>query len=216
VSTNLAVAELLAALTYGERMASERARAHVRFAPDERRRKEQEAVADREDLNRRLVEARLAELGTPEMATRFGPFFEAFFDHTESDGWVEAQAWHYIGDALVSDFADVMVRVVDPVTAEIVRRSLGEREAQEQFALDELAAAMAEDPAVQERVAHYARRIVGDALTQTRRALEQTTLLRELMGGEEGEKRLVLDLLERHRARLDRLGIDKVELDSAD
>ena len=210
------VAELLAALTYGEQRAAERARDHVDLAPDERRRGEQRAVAEREEMNRRLVEARLDEVGTAEMATRFAPFFDAFFDHTEPTGWVEAQAWHYIGDALVSDFADALVEVVDPVTAEIVRRSLGDRERQETFALDELTRAIDDDPRVLEGIAHYARRIVGEALTQTSRALERTHLFRDLMGGEEGEKRLVLDLLERHRARLDRLGIDKVEVDPGD
>jgi hypothetical protein len=131
-------------------------------------------------------------------------------------GWLEAQAWHYVGDALVSDFADVMVAVVDPVSAEIVRRSLGERHDQEAFALDELSSGFAEDPAAAERIAHYARRIVGEALTQTRKALAVTGMLRDLLGGEEGEKRLVLDLLERHRVRLDRLGIDRVDVDPVD
>ncbi len=210
-----AVAELLAALTYGESLAAGRARGNVGFAPDERRRKEQQGVAGREERNARLVEARLSELGSAELATRFRPFFDAFFQRTEPTDWVEAQAWHYIGDALVSDFADVMVEVVDPVSAEIVRRSLGDRQEQETFALDELTRAIDGEAGIRERVAGYARRIVGEALTQTRRALERTRVLRDLLG-EEGEKRLVLDLLERHRGRLDRLGIDRVEADLGD
>jgi hypothetical protein len=60
-------------------------------------------------------------------------------------------------------------------------------------------------------VAAYARRIVGEALTQTRRAVVATGTLRGLLGGEEGEKRALLDLLKRHRERLDRLGIEPVD-----
>jgi hypothetical protein len=72
---------------------------------------------------------------------------------------------------------------------------------------------MQDDPSQQERIAAYSRRIAGEALTQTRRALQQAARLRESLGGDEGEKRMVLDLLERHRARLDRLGIERVEID---
>ncbi|MBI4259775.1 MAG: hypothetical protein HY658_04345 [Actinobacteria bacterium] len=211
-----ALVELLAAMTYGERRAAARARDNARFAPDERRRLEQLSVAAREEQNWRLVEARLLELGSMDMATEWAPFFDAFFERTEPGDWVQAQAWHYIGDSLVSDFAEVLVGVVDPVSAEVLRRSLGDREAQEAFALDELTRAMEEDPGIREGVAHYARGIAGEALNQTRRALARTRMLKELLGGEEGEKRVILDLLDRHRARLDRLRIDRIEVESFD
>jgi tRNA-(MS[2]IO[6]A)-hydroxylase (MiaE)-like len=208
-----AVTELLAALSYGELVAAGRARDNAEFAPDERRREAQMGVADREQRNYRLIEARLEEFGATEMSARFRPFLDQFFAGTVPSDWVEAQAFHYVGDAMVSDFADVLVEVLDPVSAEIIRRSLGEREWQESFALEELIRAMEVDPAQQERIAAYSRRIAGEALTQTRRALVEATRLREALGGDEGEKRLVLDLLERHRARLDRLGIERVEID---
>lgn len=210
------MAEIVGALSYGERVAAARARTNIRLAPDDRRRKVQEASAEREEHNARLMEARLAEVGSADLATRFQPFFDAFFDRTEPTEWVEAQTWHYVGDALVSDFADALAPLLDPISAEIVRRSLGDREEQETFALDELTQAIEEDPAVAERIAHYARRIAGEALTQTRRALDQTGVLRQLLGDDEGEKRLILGLLERHRVRLDRLGIDRVEADTGE
>jgi tRNA-(MS[2]IO[6]A)-hydroxylase MiaE-like protein len=211
-----ATAELLAALAYGERSAAQRARDNVRFAPDSRRAEAQRGIADREERNCRLIEARLAELGSADLTRRFEPFFDAFFAHTEPTDWVEAQAFHYVGDALVSDFADTLVELVDPVSAEIVRHTLGEREDQEAFALEELTRALEDEPGAAERVAAYSRRIVGEGLTQTARALDQSTLLRELLGRGATEKRLVLDLLDHHRARLDRLGIERVEADSFD
>jgi hypothetical protein len=211
-----ATAELLAALAYGERKAARRALDNTRFAPDSRRAEAQRGIAAREEGNYHLIEARLAELGSQDLTRRFEPFFDAFFAHTEPSDWVEAQAFHYVGDALVSDFAETLVDLVDPVSAEIVRHTLGEREDQESFALEELTRALYEDPRVAEQLATYSRKIVGEGLTQTARALGESALLRELLAAAEGERRWVLDLLDRHRARLDRLGIERVEADSFD
>src|SRR6266567_827061 len=77
------VAEVLAALAYGESRGAGRARQSVSLAPDARSRMEQAHVADLEAANQELIEARLRELGEQEMTERFQPFFDAFFDHTE-------------------------------------------------------------------------------------------------------------------------------------
>jgi hypothetical protein len=206
------VAEILAALAYGERLASERARSNVALAPDGRSRSAQTGIADREARNYALIEARLTELADPELEERFRPFFDEFFARTPPADWLEAQTWHYVGDAMVSDFADALKPLLDPVSAEVIARALGDREGQESFALDELNRMMDGDPALRSRVADYAKRIAGEALTHTRRALQETRVLSALMGGEsELEKRMVLDVLENHRARLDRLKIESIE-----
>jgi hypothetical protein len=207
----MVVAEVLAALAYGERRASERAARAVKLAPDGRRRTEQQHVADRERKNWELVEARLRELAGEELSESFTTYFDAFFSRTEPRDWVEAQTFHYVGDALVSDFADILVPLLDPVSAEIVRRALGDREGQETFALDELTRAMEEDPSASERIRRYTQRVIGEAFTQTARALEKAAGLRLLLGGAEGGKRFILGLLDRHRQRIDRLGIERVD-----
>ena len=132
------LAEVLAALAYGERRGATRAQDTVRLAPDARARSEQQGVADRERENCDLIEARLKELGEEALMERFRPFFDAFFEHTEPSDWIEAQTFDYVSDALVSDFADVLVPLMDRVSGELVRRALGDRESQEGFALDEL------------------------------------------------------------------------------
>ena len=205
------VARILAALAYGERLATERAAKAATLAPDGRGRQHQEAVAARERESTSLLEYRLEEIGSAEMMEAFKPFFDAFFDNTEPTDWMEAQVFHYTGDAMVADFADVLVAVVDPVSAVLLRRTLAERDAEEAFALDELKRGMEADPSSRERIAAYSRRVVGEALTQTRKAMTETGALSELFGGAEGEKRLLLDILDRHRVRLDRLGIEPVE-----
>jgi tRNA-(MS[2]IO[6]A)-hydroxylase (MiaE)-like len=207
------VAEVLAALAYGERCGARRAQDTVELAPDRHSRAEQQAVADRERANWELIEARFRELGDDSLTDLFRPFFDAFFAHTEPKDWVEAQVFHYVGDALVSDFADSLVPLFDRVSSEVVRRALGDREAQETFALDELTRALERDPSLAERIRRYAQLIVGEAFTQTGRALEATQGLRTLLGGEEAGKRVILSLLDRHRQRLDRLGIEPVDTD---
>jgi tRNA-(MS[2]IO[6]A)-hydroxylase (MiaE)-like len=207
-----AVGDLLAALSYGERAALRRAEANVDLAPDERRRKQQQHVVARERENAALLEARARELGgSPDREATFAPFFDGFFEDTEPRDWLEAQAWHYVGDALVGDFGDVLLPALDRVSAEVVRRALLDREEQEGYALDELTRLLEEDPRRRDRVAAYARRIIGEGLTQARRALVATGAIRSLLGGEEVEKRLILDLWERLRVRLDRLGIEPVD-----
>jgi len=70
---------------------------------------------------------------------------------------------------------------------------------------------MERDPSVNDKIRHFAQVIVGEAFTQTSRALDATQGLRTLLGGDEAGKRFILSLLDRHRQRLDRLGIDPVE-----
>lgn len=205
------VAEVLAALAYGERRGAERAQKSVQLAPDGRARTEQQHVAGRERQNYELIEARLQELGDEGLIELFRPYFDAFFDRTEPADWVEAQTFHYVGDALVSDFADTLVPLLDRVSAEVVRKALGDREDQETFALDELTRALEADPAVSDRIRRYSQRIVGEAFTQTARAMEATEGMRTLLGGHEAGKRFVITLLERHRHRLDRLGIETID-----
>jgi hypothetical protein len=209
------VALLLGAFACGERLAAGRARENVGLAPDERARSQQAHIAEIEERRRDLVEARLAEVGSMDLATRFLPYFEAFYKRTEPADWIEGQTFHYTGDALVSEFMEEVGALVDPVTARVVKEA-SDRDAQEAFALDELMRAISADPTVRRRIAAYARTISGEALTQTSRALESAPLLREFLGGDEGEKRLLLELLERHRARLDRLGIDFVDDEDED
>lgn len=211
MSEGQVVAEVLAALTLGQRLARRRAEDAVDLAPDPFAEKAQRDAAGRESERLALLEARLGEVGSPDLEEGVRPFFETFFERTVPEDWVEAQAFHYVGDALVSEFAEALLGSLDPVSAEVVDRALRGRDEQSAFALDQVKAALASAPGSVERVAAYVRRVAGEALTQTRRALDENETLRGVLGGEEGQKRILLDLLDKHRRRLDRLGIEPVE-----
>src|SRR5438270_13613619 len=96
------VARLLAALTYGERCAADRARDNIRFAPDGRAREEQSRVAEREEENCALMEARLVEIGSMDDAERFKPFFVAFFERTRPADRAAAKPRQYVRVALAA------------------------------------------------------------------------------------------------------------------
>ena len=78
------VAEVLAALAYGEKLGAARAEAAVELAPDARSRREQQHVAARERENHDLVHARLAEIGEERLMERFQPYFDAFPEEIRS------------------------------------------------------------------------------------------------------------------------------------
>lgn len=206
-----AVAELLAAVTYGERLALRRLEKAIALAPNPALEKEQRHAAESEAERLSLLEARLGEMDAEGLEERFAPFFDAFFEATVPSDWTEAQTFHYVGDALVSDLAEALLPMLDRVTAEVVRRAVGERDEQDAFALDQVTGALRVDSGQTERIAAYARTVVGEALTQTRRALDASEAVSSLLGDSEQQKRILLDLLDRHRRRLDRLGIEPVE-----
>ena len=93
----------------------------------------------------------------------------------------------------------------------MVRRALGDREGQETFALDELTRAMDEDPVTKDQIRRYSARIVGEAFTQTGRALRPSPASVRCLRTTRVTNRFVIALLERHRVRLDRLGIDTLD-----
>ena len=52
----------------------------------------------------------------PSVSSRYSPFFDAFFEATGPADWVEAQAFHYVGDALVAELAQAYARLGSRVT----------------------------------------------------------------------------------------------------
>src|SRR5919198_1006297 len=84
------VAEVLAALAYGEKRGATRAKESVTLAPDARSRTEQQHVADLERQNWELIEARAQELQGEQYIVLFATYLDAFFDRTEPADWIEA------------------------------------------------------------------------------------------------------------------------------
>src|SRR5256885_13092286 len=88
------VAEVLAAIAYGERLGAKRAQDAVRLAPDARSASLQQHIADRDRQNSDLVAARLGEVRREAMIDRYQTYFDAFFEHTQPRDWSAAHTFH--------------------------------------------------------------------------------------------------------------------------
>ena len=206
-----AVIDLLGVLAYAELMAFDRLAEDARLAP---------TVAGRAALARmaaaemghfdRLV-TRLRELGAdPEqaMAPFIGPL-TAFHEQTAPSTWLEGLVKAYVGDGMAADFYREIAEFLDRSTRQLVLESLADS-GQADFAVREVRAAIRTDPAVAGRLALWARRLVGEAMSQAQHVAAEREALSELIIEGSGLGGL-LDLMKRitqaHAARMEALGL---------
>jgi hypothetical protein len=207
-----AVIDLLGVLAYGELMAFDRMAEDARLAP---------TVAGRAVLARmaaaemghfdRLV-GRLREFGVdPEEAMEpfVGPL-TAFHEQTAPSTWLEGLVKAYVGDGMAADFYREIAELLDARTRELVLDALADT-GQADFAVREVRAAIRTDGAVAGRLALWARRLVGEALSQAQRVAAERDALTELIIGGAGDLNALLDLLKRitqaHSDRMEALGL---------
>ncbi|GGL08700.1 hypothetical protein Sme01_12740 [Sphaerisporangium melleum] len=158
----LAYAELTAFLRLAEDAAT--------LAPTLTDRAELSDLAAAEYGNFRLLRDRLAALGVdPEEA--MAPFVAALDDwhaQTRPGDWLEALVKAYVGTGIAADFYREAVRRVDEETRAIVNEALAE-EVRSRFVVERVRAALAGNPKLSGRLALWARRLVGEALSQGHR-----------------------------------------------
>lgn len=165
-----AVVDLLGLVAYGELLAFDRMAADARLAPDLRRRAELSAMAAAEMSNYRRLADRLAELGVlPDDA--MAPYVEAlqaYHDSTEPKDWLEAVTKAYVGDAIADDFIREIAGALAEPDRQLVLDVLHESRYAD-FAAGEIRAAIEADPRVANRLSMWARRLVGEGLSQAGR-----------------------------------------------
>ncbi len=89
----------------------------------------------------------------------------------------------YVGDGMAADFYREVAEFVDPSTRELIHEVLTDA-GRAEFAVREVRAAVAEQPAVAGRLALWARRLVGEAISQTQHVLaDRDALMMLLVGG---------------------------------
>ncbi|MEU5937879.1 ferritin-like fold-containing protein [Micromonospora sp. NPDC047548] len=169
-TTPEAVVDLLGLVAYGELLAFDRLAADARLAPDLRRRAALSEMAAAEIGNYRRLADRLAALGAlPDdaMAPYVAPL-QAYHDSTEPKDWLEAVTKAYVGDAITDDFLSGIADTLDEPDRQLVLDVLHESRYAE-FAAAQIRAAIAVDPRVANRLSMWARRLVGEALSQAGR-----------------------------------------------
>ncbi|MFC4587467.1 ferritin-like domain-containing protein [Sphaerisporangium corydalis] len=165
------VVDLLGVLAYAELTAFLRlADDAATLAPTLTDRAALSGVAAAEYAHFRLLRDRLSWLGVdPEQAME--PFVASLDDwhaQTRPGNWLEALVKAYVGTGIAGDFYREAARRVDPDTRKLVNEVLAE-EVRSEFVVERVRAALAENPRLTGKLALWARRMVGEALSQGHR-----------------------------------------------
>lgn len=207
-----AVVDLLGVLAYGELTAFDRLAEDARMAPTMAGRAALATMAAAEMGHFALLCDRLHELDVdPEKAmSPFAAAIDAFHDGTRPSTWLEGLVKAYVGDGLAADFYREVANFLDESTQTLVLSVLDDT-GHASFAVREVRAAIQADPAIAGRLALWARRLVGEALTQSQRVIGERDQLAELLITGTGDLAGVSDLLNRitsaHTARMRQLGL---------
>ncbi|GGO67910.1 ferritin-like fold-containing protein [Nonomuraea cavernae] len=161
----------------------------------------------------RLLHGRLVELGAdPEAA--MSPFVEAldaWHAQTAPADWLQALVKAYVGEGIAFDFYREAARLLDPSIAKLVDEVLAD-EGRSEFAVERVRAGLAADPVAAGRLALWARRLVGEALSQGQRVAaarpELARMLAEAESDDQAEiSRMFARLTEEHNKRMAALGL---------
>lgn len=208
-----AVVDVLGVLAYGELTAFDRLATDARLAPTMAGRAALADMAAAELHHFRQLAGRLQELGVePEQA--MAPFvrpLDAFHDSTRPADWLESLVKAYVGDGIAADFYREIAGALDERTRALVLEVLSDT-GHAEFAVREVRAAIAADPAVSGRLALWARRLLGEAISQAQRvAAERDALIMLLVQGSGGDLTGVAAVIKKltaaHAARLAALGL---------
>lgn len=180
-----AVVDLLGALAYGELAAFERLAEDAKLAPGVADKAELAAMATAEFHHFERLRDRLAEIGEdpPRAMEPFAAALNEFHRQTAPSDWLEGLVKAYVGDSIASDFyREVAVRL-DSDTRGLVLAVLDDT-GHATFAVEKVRSAIAADPRVGGRLALWARRLMGEALSQAQRVVaERDALSMMLVGG---------------------------------
>lgn len=180
-----AVVDLLGALAYGELAAFERLAEDAKLAPTLGDKAQLAAMAAAEFHHFEQLRERLTEIDADPTAAMepFAAALEEFHRQTAPSDWLEGLVKAYVGDSIASDFyREVAVRL-DSDTRALVLRVLDDT-GHADFAVEKVRAAIEADPRVAGRLALWARRLMGEALSQAQRVVaERDALSMMLVGG---------------------------------
>jgi hypothetical protein len=208
-----AVIDLLGVLAYAELTAFDRLAEDARLAPTLDGRAALARMAAAEIGHLEWLTGRLSELGADvtEAMTPFVPALDAFHDSTRASTWLEGLVKAYVGDGLAADFYREVAAFLPQPDRALVEEVLADT-GHADFALREVRAAIVADPKVAGRLALWARRLVGEALTQSQAVIAEHDDLAELIMTGTGDLAGVGELLKRittaHSARMQALGLN--------
>lgn len=210
------VVDLLGALAYGELTAFSRLAGDAELAPSLADKVALAQVAASEFRHYEALAARIEDLGAqPQEA--MAPFVapvDAFHDRTAPNDWLEGLVKAYVGDGIATDFYREVAAFVDEDTRLLVHRVL-EDVGHTEVVAGAVRAAVDRDPRLTGRLALWARRLVGEALSQAQRvAVDRDGLAALLVGTEDSPGADLVEIghmfariMDRHAERMKVLGL---------
>jgi hypothetical protein len=174
-----AVIDLLGALAYGELAAFER------LAPTLSDKAELAAMATAEFHHFAQLRDRLSAVDAEPTAAMepFATPLDDFHRQTAPSDWLEGLVKAYVGDSIASDFYREVAARLDSDTRELVLSVLDDT-GHASFAVEKVRAAIEAEPRVGGRLALWARRLMGEALSQAQRVVaDRDALSTMLVGG---------------------------------
>jgi len=215
-SYRVAVVDLLGGLAYSELSAFERLTEDAAHAPTLEDKVALASMAAAEFAHFERLRNRLVALEADPFAA-MEPFHrpvDAFHEHTAPADWFESLIKAYVGDGLAADFYREIAAYLDTDTRDLILTTLDDT-GQSEFVVDRVRAAIEANPRIAGRLALWARRLMGEALSQAQRvAAERDALSALLVGGVDRPgmdlaaiARMFARLSETHTDRMTRLGL---------
>ncbi|MFF9477555.1 ferritin-like fold-containing protein [Streptomyces sp. NPDC014733] len=180
-----AVIDLLGALAYGELSAFERLAEDSKLAPTMDDKAELAKMASAEFHHFERLRQRLADIEAEpnEAMEPFAAALDEFHRQTAPSDWLEGLVKAYVGDSIASDFYREVAARLDTDTRDLVLTVLDDT-GHATFAVEKVRAAIEADPRVGGRLALWARRLMGEALSQAQRVVaDRDALSTMLVGG---------------------------------
>jgi tRNA-(MS[2]IO[6]A)-hydroxylase (MiaE)-like len=206
------VNKLFALLAYGEVAAFYRLTDEARMSPSLRGRIAMACMAAAEMGHYEILRDALAARGVDveQAMTGYVSALENYHRLTTPSTWLEALVKTYIGDALAADFYREIADELPDEVADVVRGVLAET-GHSQFVVAEVRAAVAASGKQRNRLTLWARRLLGEAITQAQYVLAEHDELTDLvMSGTGGLSKIseFFDRLQRtHAERMAELGL---------
>jgi hypothetical protein len=200
-------------LAYGELQAFDQMATDARLAPDLPRRAMLSEMAAAEIGNYKRLARRLTEFGVdPEAAMRpYSPALEDYHDQTRPKDWLEALTKAYVGDGIADDFYREVAGYLQPPDRELVLDVLHDSTYAD-FAAAEIREAIGADPKVANRLSMWARRLVGEGLSQAQRVAGERPSLAILIVGQAADQAGLAALFKRlttaHTTRMAAVGLN--------
>jgi DNA-binding transcriptional ArsR family regulator len=184
-----AVVDLVGLLAYAELTAFDRLVDDARLAPtlEDRAALAGMAVAEfghYERLHDHLEKE--LDVTAEDAMTPFVSVLDAFHEQTAPADWLEGLVKAYVGDNFAIDFYREVAKKVPEPTRSLVLDVLADT-GHAAFVVDHVRTAIIADPTVSGRLALWARRLVGEALTQAYHVAAEREGLARLIVGEGGE-----------------------------